>query len=170
MNSMKWVLIIIAIALAGATAYLLWPAPKLVATKDPLKVFDDRVATFPERYVVSDGLEFFRRGGVFCDDDDYQPYDKPYIVPLLKRLSERFGMTWSVIAEPKNPDYAMSVYAAIPDGVTRDELKLALKEEQFSDTFKGDILQIWGHKHIALDFMTPEEVAQEMAEEAMLEN
>lgn len=148
---------------------MFWPKPRPMPTRDPLAVFDTQVEReFPARFHQEDGLEFFRRGGRYCDFPEFAPYDQPYVLPLLERLSARFSFKWTVVAERHDLDSALSVYARIPDELNPRDIQSALSEEQANPNFKGDILQQWGHRYISLDFLTPEEVAAEMAEDALI--
>ena len=148
-------------------AYLLWPAPRARFVKDPLQVLDEEIETkFVTDFDQIDAFVFFKRGGSYMDvEGEFEPFDQPYIVPMLQRLADKFDLTWTAVTYPEVPDEAMSIYTEIPQGVSRKSLQDALVEEQNRAEFGGDILQQWGYRHLALDFLTPEEVAEEEAAE-----
>lgn len=170
MSASKILTGVFAAIILAALVVTYWPGgTPAEAPKDPLQIFDDQVEQqFSTLYAQHDGLDFFRNGGVYCDLPEYKPFDKPYVLPLLERLAKRFSLTWVVVTNPADQEYALSVYSRIPEGVTKVQLREALEEEQFANEFPGDILQQWGHKHISLDFLTPEQVAEQMAEDALL--
>ena len=159
-----WLLVAAAaIVFAG---FALWPGRSGPPVPDLGNAVD---AQFTETFatadfVRSDPAAFFGGGGTYCDEEEFAPFDVPHVLPLLERLTERLGLQWIVVSEAAYPRDAVSIYARLPNGVTREQVVAALVEEQ--RTFPGDILQQWGRDYIGLDFNTPEERAEEEAEDA----
>lgn len=149
---------------AGILWTVLRPAQPIPNT-DPLAAFDNQIQQFDGRYQEVDAYEFFENGGVYCDHEQAKPFDRPFIVPILKRLAEKHDLAWTAVVDPRMPQDALWIYAPLPTSLSKRVLRDSLQAEQDRLEFQGDILQQWGHSHLSLDFLTPEEVASEMASE-----
>ena len=113
-----------------------------------------------------DAVELLSSGGAFIDtgEPDGQLLDTPHVLPVLKRLSEEFGLEWQAITEEVNPTQALAIVAKLPENTSiREKFEAALKLEQKS--FPGSILYQWGHRWLSISFLNQEQ--SDMIEQGM---
>ena len=120
--------------------------------------FDEQVDTvWKKNWVWVEALQYLEKGGDYVDSGEpgEPKYDKPNVLPLLKRLASKHGLKWHAIVDRKNRSFALAVVGSYPDqnGVQTAVME-TLNQEQ--DSFPLDILVQSGNRWLSLDFMTPE--------------
>jgi hypothetical protein len=121
--------------------------------------FDKQVETqWKEKWAWVEGLQFLDKGGEYVDSGEpgVPRYDKPQVLPLLTRLSQKHGLKWQAVVDKKKRNIALAVVASYPDqdGIQKAVMD-TLNEEQ--KTFPLDILVQSGNRWLTLDFLTPED-------------
>jgi len=123
--------------------------------------FDKQVdTTWRNNWLWVEGIQFFDKGGIYIDSDErgHTAYDKPAVLPLMKRLSAKHALKWHAVCDKRKRNIAVAIVARMPDqdGV-RDAIMAMLNEEQKS--FPLDILVQEGDRWLALDFLDAEDAA-----------
>ncbi len=123
--------------------------------------FDKQVDTeWKKNWNWVEGLQFLEKGGLYLDTGEPgdPAYDRPAILPLLKRLSKSHGLKWHAVVDKKKRSFAVAVVGQLPeDEQSRRAIMDTLNEEQ--KTFPLDILVQQGNRWLSLDFLTPEDSA-----------
>lgn len=127
---------------------------------DPEARFDATVEnSWAKDSIWVDAVKHLSSGGKFMDTGETGDpvLDVPQVLPVLQRLREEFRLEWQAITEERNPKQALAIVAKLPeDTMIREKVKLAIDREQKS--FPGAILYQWGHRWLAINFLTQEQV------------
>ncbi len=130
---------------------------------DPQAAFDSEVeAGYLQKFPQAEAVRFLTEGGLYVDsgdpdDPEVARLDQAHVVPLLQRLDSEFSMKSIAVLSQDDPQVALAIVAALPDGVTKEEVTSLLMDVQ--QEFPGEILVEWGHKWLSLDFLTAQDVA-----------
>lgn len=121
--------------------------------------FDEQVDTiWKSKWAWVEVPQFFEKGGEYVDSGEKGDpvYDKPLVLPLLKKLSAKHGLKWFAVVSKKKRNFALAVVAEYPRTAgVREAVRDTLDEEQ--KTFKLDILVQEGNRWLSLDFLTQDE-------------
>ncbi len=107
---------------------------------------------------VVDAIPFLEKGGQYenLGNKGEVPIDKPYVLPLLKRIRDELSL--KPVAVLEGPQHAMAILIEIPkDPIQRQRMGDIL--QQAADSFPGLLMDNWGHKWLSLDFLDQQEVA-----------
>ncbi len=107
---------------------------------------------------VVDAIPFLEKGGRYenVGNKGEVPIDKPYVLPLLKRIRDELSL--KPVAVLEGPQHAMAILIEIPkDPVKRQRMEGIL--QQAADSFPGLLMDNWGHKWLSLDYLDQQEVA-----------
>lgn len=121
--------------------------------------FDKQVeTTWKKNWDWVAALPFLEKGGSFFDSGEPGDpiYDKPHILPLMKRVSSQHGVKWHIMVDRKNRGFALGIVGQLPDveGVGKSVVATLTQEQK---SFPLNILVHQGNRWLSLDFMTPED-------------
>ncbi|QDT56941.1 hypothetical protein Pan44_50040 [Caulifigura coniformis] len=123
--------------------------------------FDKQVdTTWRNNWLWVEGIQFFDKGGIYIDSDEpgHPAYDKPVVLPLMKRLSAKHGLKWHAVCDKRKRNIAVAIVAKIPDqeGVRAAIMEMLSAEQK---AFPLDILVQEGNRWLSLDFLDAEDAA-----------
>ncbi len=107
---------------------------------------------------VVDAIPFLEKGGMYenVGNKGEVPIDKPYVLPLLKRIRDELSL--KPVAVLEGPQHAMAILIEIPkDPLKRQRMGDILQKA--ADSFPGLLMDNWGHKWLSLDYLDQLEVA-----------
>lgn len=108
---------------------------------------------------VVDAVEFFEKGGVYENQpgEGAEDIDRKFLLPLVKRLRNEYGLTVLAVKRDDAPNMAMAVIAEAPkDQATRNRVRAAILET--ADAFPGFAMQNWSHRWVSIDLFDEQEL------------
>lgn len=121
--------------------------------------FDTQVDTvWKKNWDWVEGLQFLEKGGIYVDSGEpgETPYDKPLVLPLLKRLAIKHGLKWYAVVDKRKRNIAVAFVGQLPetDGARKAAVETLTAEQ---DSFPLDILVQVGNRWLSLDFLSEED-------------
>jgi hypothetical protein len=96
-------------------------------------------------------------------EPDDPALDRPYILPLLKKLKAKHGLKWQAVVHKKKTKFAVALVAELPSESDVEQIKQTIEGAQ--DQFPGEILSQYGHQWMSVDFLTEEDLKWEQEAE-----
>lgn len=131
---------------------------------DLQKYRTNRIQSALDKYEKHDAIEYFESGGKYVDMgfDDEAPFDKPFVLPLLKLLESKYHYDFFVLvpAKKKGDEFqvARELVAANSPGIREEEVDEVIRN--YDETMPGETLFEWSTDWVALDFFTPEDLEE----------
>jgi hypothetical protein len=121
--------------------------------------FDRQVeTTWKKNWDWTAAIPYLEKGGTFFDSGEPGDpnYDKPQILPLMKRVAAKHGVKWHLMMDKKNHSFGLGIVGQLPDreGAHSAVIETLMEEQK---TFPLNILVRAGNQWMSLDFMTPED-------------